>query len=220
MRVLIAAAFLAAAVIPVAAQSGDEIALYQLVRESTNPDELRVYLKSYPDGAFAELVKTRLARVEEAIAAAKKKKDEAAAKAAADAAAAEKAKAAEATKGQEDKAVAEMMAAGAAPTTDEIKAMLNGAYFTAANYHLPEGGTLTPIWNAVKVGEQEMSTLYSTDYNEYLRRGSDLAIARWPVEIAVDAEINEGGKKRVEPSVRRLYMYRTAAGAWTWNWRP
>jgi len=42
------------------AQSTAEVAFWNRVRDSTNPDEFKAYLVAYPNGAFAETAKARL----------------------------------------------------------------------------------------------------------------------------------------------------------------
>lgn len=47
---------------------GAEIAFWESVRNSTNPEDFRAYLKKYPNGEFAELAKSRLKPLEDALA--------------------------------------------------------------------------------------------------------------------------------------------------------
>ncbi|HKO63555.1 MAG TPA: caspase family protein, partial [Pyrinomonadaceae bacterium] len=68
---------------PVSRDTGGatEIAFWDSVKGSTNPEDYRAYLKRYPEGAFAELAKNRLAPLEVALK--EKEKEEEARKAAA-----------------------------------------------------------------------------------------------------------------------------------------
>lgn len=54
---------------PVSRETGGatEIAFWDSVKSSTNPEDYRAYLKRYPDGAFAELAKNRLGPLEAAL---------------------------------------------------------------------------------------------------------------------------------------------------------
>jgi hypothetical protein len=45
---------------PVLAQDSAEVAFWESVRDSKNPDELQAYLDAYPDGKFAPLAKIRI----------------------------------------------------------------------------------------------------------------------------------------------------------------
>jgi uncharacterized caspase-like protein len=67
---------------PVSREAGGatEIAFWDSVKSSTNPEDYRAYLKRYPDGAFAELAKNRLMPLEAALK--EKEKEEEARKAA------------------------------------------------------------------------------------------------------------------------------------------
>jgi hypothetical protein len=54
---------------------GTEIAFWNSVKNSTNPEDFRLYLKNYPAGAFADLAKNRVSTLEEAIASSAAKRD-------------------------------------------------------------------------------------------------------------------------------------------------
>jgi hypothetical protein len=51
-----------------------ELAFWNSIRDSRNPDGFKAYLRRYPQGAFAELAKIRLADIERAAAGAERKK--------------------------------------------------------------------------------------------------------------------------------------------------
>jgi hypothetical protein len=48
-------------------EGATEIAFWDSVKASTNPEDFRAYLKKYPNGAFAELARNRLAPLEAAL---------------------------------------------------------------------------------------------------------------------------------------------------------
>ncbi len=59
------AAILCLAALPLHAQAPGEVTFWESVRDSKNPDELRAYLQTFPNGMFAPLARARLAALEQ-----------------------------------------------------------------------------------------------------------------------------------------------------------
>src|SRR5688572_3316595 len=64
IRILLVAVLLAAGAAHAQGATPAEISFWESVRNSTNPDELRAYLQTFPNGVFKPLAEARLAALE------------------------------------------------------------------------------------------------------------------------------------------------------------